>query len=166
MSLMVVDEHDAKELWYGMVHTNAAQKFQSRSRTNLILLISATSNSIIDRAIDSEDAQHKDFLRLDHVEGYHELSAKIKTFLSTAYAKWDADYVNIDDDVHLIKKENTASAVVINKLGFSVGMLSTMSLNSENLERRATSLFKLGMDTDAQEALKDATNLESKRNGK
>lgn len=25
---------------------------------------SATSNSILDRAIDSEDAQHKDFLRL------------------------------------------------------------------------------------------------------
>lgn len=63
---------------------------------------SATSNSILDRAIDSEDAQHKDFLRLDHVEGYHELSAKTKTFLSTAYAKWDADfYVKIDDDVHV-----------------------------------------------------------------
>lgn len=34
--------------------------------TNLIgfCLISATSNSILDRAIDSEDALHKDFLRL------------------------------------------------------------------------------------------------------
>ncbi|RVW19807.1 Beta-1,3-galactosyltransferase 7 [Vitis vinifera] len=31
---------------------------------------SATPNSILDRAIDSEDAHHNDFLRLEHVEGY------------------------------------------------------------------------------------------------
>ncbi|XP_027363246.1 beta-1,3-galactosyltransferase 7-like isoform X1 [Abrus precatorius] len=63
---------------------------------------SATSNSILDRAIDSEEAQHKDFLRLEHVEGYHELSAKTKIFFSTAVAMWDADfYVKVDDDVHV-----------------------------------------------------------------
>ncbi|KAG9451101.1 hypothetical protein H6P81_011066 [Aristolochia fimbriata] len=63
---------------------------------------SATSNSILDRAIDSEEAQHKDFLRLDHVEGYHELSAKTKIFFSTAVSKWDAEfYVKVDDDVHV-----------------------------------------------------------------
>ncbi|XP_044475233.1 beta-1,3-galactosyltransferase 7-like [Mangifera indica] len=63
---------------------------------------SATSNSILDKAIDSEDAQHKDFLRLEHIEGYHELSAKTKTFFATAVAKWDADfYVKVDDDVHV-----------------------------------------------------------------
>lgn len=91
-------------------------------------LISATSNSILDRALDSEEAQHKDFLRLvktflptpffsllphwkpssrhkilqEHVEGYHELSAKTKIFFATAVAKWDADfYVKVDDDVHV-----------------------------------------------------------------
>ncbi|WCJ44569.1 Galactosyltransferase family protein [Euphorbia peplus] len=63
---------------------------------------SATSNSILDRAIDSEDAQHKDFLRLKHVEGYHELSAKTKIFFSTAVAQWDAEfYIKVDDDVHV-----------------------------------------------------------------
>ncbi|XP_050376208.1 beta-1,3-galactosyltransferase 7 isoform X3 [Argentina anserina] len=63
---------------------------------------SATSNSILDRAIDSEESQHKDFLRLEHVEGYHELSAKTKNFFTTAVAKWDADfYVKVDDDVHV-----------------------------------------------------------------
>ncbi|GMI77160.1 hypothetical protein like AT1G77810 [Hibiscus trionum] len=63
---------------------------------------SATSNSILDRAIDSEAAQHKDFLRLEHVEGYHALSAKTKIFFSTAVAKWDAEfYVKVDDDVHV-----------------------------------------------------------------
>ncbi|KAJ4851440.1 Beta-1,3-galactosyltransferase 7 [Turnera subulata] len=63
---------------------------------------SATSNSILDRAIDSEEAQHRDFLRLEHVEGYHELSAKTKIFFSTAVAKWDAEfYIKVDDDVHV-----------------------------------------------------------------
>ncbi|KAJ4701231.1 Hexosyltransferase [Melia azedarach] len=63
---------------------------------------SATSNSILDKAIDSENAQHKDFLRLEHIEGYHELSAKTKIFFSTAVAMWDADfYVKVDDDVHV-----------------------------------------------------------------
>ncbi|XP_073010968.1 beta-1,3-galactosyltransferase 7 isoform X1 [Typha latifolia] len=63
---------------------------------------SATSNSILDKAIDSEEAQHHDFLRLEHVEGYHELSAKTKIFFSTAVAMWDADfYVKVDDDVHV-----------------------------------------------------------------
>ncbi|KAM0950933.1 putative galactosylxylosylprotein 3-beta-galactosyltransferase [Dioscorea sansibarensis] len=56
----------------------------------------------LDRAIDSEEAQHNDFLRLEHVEGYHELSAKTKIFFSTAVAKWDADfYIKVDDDVHV-----------------------------------------------------------------
>ncbi|XP_010916559.1 beta-1,3-galactosyltransferase 7 [Elaeis guineensis] len=63
---------------------------------------SATSHSILDRAIDAEDAQHNDFLRLDHVEGYHELSAKTKIFFATAIALWDAEfYVKVDDDVHV-----------------------------------------------------------------
>ncbi|CAN6480168.1 unnamed protein product [Victoria cruziana] len=63
---------------------------------------SATANSILDRAIDSEDAEHHDFLRLEHVEGYHELSAKTKIFFSTAIATWNAEfYVKVDDDVHV-----------------------------------------------------------------
>lgn len=101
-------------------------------------MCSATSNSILDKAIDSEEAQHNDILRLvrcilfnilnnyvlklfpglnsyglrssltllpviqEHVEGYHELSAKTKVFFSTAVAIWDADfYVKVDDDVHV-----------------------------------------------------------------
>ncbi|KAK4413261.1 Beta-1,3-galactosyltransferase 7 [Sesamum alatum] len=63
---------------------------------------SATSNSILDRALDSEESLHNDFLRLDHIEGYHQLSAKTKIFFMTAVAKWDADfYVKVDDDVHV-----------------------------------------------------------------
>ncbi|KAJ0247670.1 beta-1,3-galactosyltransferase 5 [Hirschfeldia incana] len=63
---------------------------------------SATPHSILDKEIDSEDAQYKDFFRLDHVEGYYNLSAKTKTFFSSAVAKWDAEfYVKIDDDVHV-----------------------------------------------------------------
>eukprot|EP00246_Nothoceros_aenigmaticus_P014707 TRINITY_DN5779_c0_g1_i1.p1 TRINITY_DN5779_c0_g1~~TRINITY_DN5779_c0_g1_i1.p1 ORF type:complete len:406 (-),score=47.47 TRINITY_DN5779_c0_g1_i1:896-2113(-) len=63
---------------------------------------SATPGGILDRAIEAEDAQHSDFLRLDHIEGYHELSAKTKIYFSTAVARWDADfYVKVDDDAHV-----------------------------------------------------------------
>ncbi|KFK44305.1 hypothetical protein AALP_AA1G240600 [Arabis alpina] len=63
---------------------------------------SAVPNSIIDKEIDAEDAQYKDFFRLDHVEGYYKLSAKTKIFFSSAVAKWDAEfYVKIDDDIHV-----------------------------------------------------------------
>lgn len=63
---------------------------------------SATTGGILDRAIEAEDKKHGDFLRLDHVEGYLELSAKTKTYFATAVALWDADfYVKVDDDVHV-----------------------------------------------------------------
>ncbi|XP_060209142.1 probable beta-1,3-galactosyltransferase 2 isoform X2 [Lycium barbarum] len=63
---------------------------------------SATSGGILDRAIEAEEKQHGDFLRLEHVVGYLELSAKTKSFFTTAIALWDADfYVKVDDDVHL-----------------------------------------------------------------
>ncbi|KAH7685206.1 Glycosyl transferase family 31 protein [Dioscorea alata] len=63
---------------------------------------SATPGGVLDRAIDAEDTETKDFLRLDHVEGYHELSMKTKIYFSTVVAIWDADfYVKVDDDVHV-----------------------------------------------------------------
>lgn len=38
----------------------------------------------------------------NHVEGYMELSAKTKTYFSTAVALWDAEfYIKVDDDVHV-----------------------------------------------------------------
>ena len=59
---------------------------------------SATPGGAMDCAVDTEAAATADFLRLDHVEGYHELSAKTRT----AVATWDADfYVKVDDDVHV-----------------------------------------------------------------
>ncbi|KAJ8632841.1 hypothetical protein MRB53_026177 [Persea americana] len=68
----------------------------------MISTCSVTSNSILDRAIDSEESHLNDFLRLEHIEGYHELSAKTKIFFSTAVGKWDAEfYVKVDDDVHV-----------------------------------------------------------------
>ncbi|KAL6332167.1 hypothetical protein AAG906_001881 [Vitis piasezkii] len=63
---------------------------------------SSTSGGILDKAIEAEERMHGDFLRLDHVEGYLELSGKTKTYFSTAVALWDADfYVKVDDDVHV-----------------------------------------------------------------
>jgi hypothetical protein len=41
-------------------------------------------------------------MRLDHVEGYLELSGKTRTYFATAVALWDANfYVKVDDDVHV-----------------------------------------------------------------
>ncbi|XP_022734893.1 probable beta-1,3-galactosyltransferase 4 [Durio zibethinus] len=63
---------------------------------------SATSGGILDKAIQAEDRRHGDILRLEHVEGYLELSAKTKAYFATAVALWDADYyVKVDDDVHV-----------------------------------------------------------------
>ncbi|CAH9122493.1 unnamed protein product [Cuscuta epithymum] len=63
---------------------------------------SATPGGVLDRAIDDEEAEYKDFLRLNHVEGYHELSTKTRIYFSTAFSIWDAEfYVKVDDDVHL-----------------------------------------------------------------
>ncbi|WRX30074.1 Glycosyl transferase [Theobroma cacao] len=63
---------------------------------------SATPGGVLDKALDREEAEHKDFLRLKHVEGYHQLSTKTRLYFSTAVAIWDAQfYVKVDDDVHL-----------------------------------------------------------------
>lgn len=63
---------------------------------------SATPGGILDRTVGAEEEQHRDFLRLNHVEGYHELSSKTVLYFATAVAKWDADfYIKVDDDVHI-----------------------------------------------------------------
>ncbi|KAK2658524.1 hypothetical protein Ddye_005057 [Dipteronia dyeriana] len=63
---------------------------------------SATTGGVLDKAIDAEEDEHQDFLRLNHVEGYHQLSTKTRLFFSTAISTWDASfYVKVDDDVHL-----------------------------------------------------------------
>lgn len=62
----------------------------------------ATAGGILDRAIEAEDSQHHDFMRLAHIEGYHELSAKTKIYFATAVSMWDAEYyIKVDDDVHV-----------------------------------------------------------------
>ncbi|XVE60659.1 hypothetical protein DITRI_Ditri05aG0146100 [Diplodiscus trichospermus] len=63
---------------------------------------SATAGGVLDKALDKEEAEHMDFLRLKHVEGYHKLSTKTRLYFSTAVSIWDAEfYVKVDDDVHL-----------------------------------------------------------------
>ncbi|TYI27561.1 hypothetical protein ES332_A05G185300v1 [Gossypium tomentosum] len=63
---------------------------------------SSTSGGILDKAIEAEEKVHGDFLRLQHVEGYLELSAKTKTYFATAVSWWDAEfYVKVDDDIHV-----------------------------------------------------------------
>ncbi|GMI77509.1 hypothetical protein like AT1G05170 [Hibiscus trionum] len=63
---------------------------------------SSTLGGILDKAIEAEERVHGDFLRLQHIEGYLELSGKTKTYFATAVSLWDAEfYVKVDDDVHV-----------------------------------------------------------------
>lgn len=88
-------------------YNNAGEQLEKAEREKGVVIRfvighSATAGGVLDRGIDAEDAEYRDFLRLNHVEGYHELSAKTRTFFSTASAMWDAEfYVKVDDDVHL-----------------------------------------------------------------
>uniref|UniRef100_M8C6D6 Hexosyltransferase n=1 Tax=Aegilops tauschii TaxID=37682 RepID=M8C6D6_AEGTA len=123
-----------------------------------LLANSATSNSILDKAIDAEDAQHHDFLRLDHVEGYHELSAKTKIFFSTAVGIWDADFfVKVDDDVHVnlgafyffdviafFQKKNPTSVYHLTALGYKLRL--NLRLSCRNLKYHEPEAWKFGED--------------------
>ncbi|KAG7593729.1 Glycosyl transferase family 31 [Arabidopsis thaliana x Arabidopsis arenosa] len=63
---------------------------------------SSSPGGVLDLTIEAEEEQHKDFFRLNHIEGYHELSSKTQIYFSSAVAKWDADfYIKVDDDVHV-----------------------------------------------------------------
>ncbi|KAJ0232844.1 Beta-1,6-galactosyltransferase GALT31A [Hirschfeldia incana] len=63
---------------------------------------SSSPGGVLDQTIEAEEEQHKDFFRLNHIEGYHELSSKTQIYFSSAVAKWDADfYIKVDDDVHV-----------------------------------------------------------------
>ncbi|KAK1401339.1 hypothetical protein POM88_000944 [Heracleum sosnowskyi] len=75
---------------------------------------SATSGGILDRAIEAEEQKHGDFLRMDHVEGYLELSTKTKIYFATVVALWDADfYVKVDDDVHVNIGKDLARHIIL-----------------------------------------------------
>ncbi|WVZ12638.1 hypothetical protein V8G54_017168 [Vigna mungo] len=87
-----------------MPQANERQKLEEEKGIIIRFVIghSSTSGGILDKAIEAEERLHADFLRLNHVEGYLELSAKTKTYFSTAVALWDAEfYVKVDDDVHV-----------------------------------------------------------------
>ncbi|EYU19437.1 hypothetical protein ABFS82_01G106800 [Erythranthe guttata] len=91
-----------RETW--MPQADALKKLEKDKRIVIRFVIghSATPGGVLDRALDAEEAEHKDFLRLNHVEGYHELSSKTQIYFSTAVSKWDADmYIKVDDDVHV-----------------------------------------------------------------
>ncbi|KAK3021711.1 hypothetical protein RJ639_046057 [Escallonia herrerae] len=68
----------------------------------LTAFVTSATGGILDKAIEEEDRKYGDFLRLDHVEAYQDLSAKTKLYFAIAAGLWDADfYVKVDDDVHV-----------------------------------------------------------------
>ncbi|KAL0306879.1 UNVERIFIED_CONTAM: putative beta-1,3-galactosyltransferase 2 [Sesamum radiatum] len=120
---------------------------------------SATLGGILDRAIEAEDQKHGDILRLDHVEGYLELSAKTKAYFATAVSLWDAEYyVKVDDDVHVNiatlgetlarhrKKPRVYIGCMKSVLSLLRGELDTTSLNTGNLGSLETSISAMQRD--------------------
>ncbi|CAK9174885.1 unnamed protein product, partial [Ilex paraguariensis] len=88
--------------------------------------------SILDRAIEAEDRKHGDFLRLEHIEGYLELSAKTKSFFTTVVALWDADFYVKYRIQHL--KFNPRNTVIPQKVQISEHyetIAQTMQLESQ-----------------------------------
>lgn len=87
------------------LHAGAKLKKLEKEKGIVIRFVighSSTPGGVLDKAIDAEEEEHKDFLRLNHVEGYHELSTKTRMYFSTAVSIWDADfYVKVDDDIHV-----------------------------------------------------------------
>lgn len=88
-----------------MIHAGAKLKELEKEKGIVIRFVighSATPGGALDKALDLEEAEYKDFLRLQHVEGYHQLSTKTRLYFSTAVSIWDAHfYVKVDDDVHV-----------------------------------------------------------------
>nr|XP_004507687.1 probable beta-1,3-galactosyltransferase 2 [Cicer arietinum] len=91
-----------RETWMPQVEDRKKLEEEKGIIIRFVIGHSSTSGGILDKAIGAEEKLHNDFLRLNHVEGYLELSAKTKTYFSTAVALWDAEfYVKVDDDVHV-----------------------------------------------------------------
>ncbi|KAK8921358.1 putative beta-1,3-galactosyltransferase 2 [Platanthera zijinensis] len=87
----------------------------------------ATPGGILDKAIEAEDKKHGDFLRLDHVEGYLELSGKTKAYFAAAVSMWDAEfYVKVDDDIHVnIATLGATLSKHRSKLGVYIGCMKS-----------------------------------------
>nr|GMD33504.1 probable beta-1,3-galactosyltransferase 2 [Ipomoea batatas] len=90
----------SRRKYFMVIGINTA--FSSRQRRDSVRATWMPQGGILDNAIEAEDKMHGDFLRLDHVEGYLELSTKTKTYFSTAVKLWNAEYyIKVDDDVHV-----------------------------------------------------------------
>ncbi|KAL3641522.1 putative beta-1,3-galactosyltransferase 8 [Castilleja foliolosa] len=89
-----------RETW--MLRGERLRKLEKEKGVVMRFVIGHNGDAAVDRAIDAEEAEHRDFLRLNHIEGYNRLSTKTRLFFSTAVSIWDAEfYVKVDDDVHL-----------------------------------------------------------------
>ncbi|KAK3014959.1 hypothetical protein RJ639_008119 [Escallonia herrerae] len=88
----------------------------------------------LDRGIDIENKQTKDFVILeDHVEAPEEIPMKTKTFFAHAAEKWDAEfYAKVNDDVYLnIDALANTLAVHLDKPRVYIGCMKSGEVFSE-----------------------------------
>ncbi|KAM7525089.1 hypothetical protein LguiA_014991 [Lonicera macranthoides] len=67
-------------------------KFYTYTESWIFMLLSVSSGGILVRAVEAEDKKNGNFMRLEHVEGYLELSSKTKIDFAGAVALWDVDF--------------------------------------------------------------------------
>ncbi|KAK4274457.1 hypothetical protein QN277_017671 [Acacia crassicarpa] len=87
-----------------MPRGDALKKLEERGVViRFVIGRSANRGDSLDRRIDEEHSQTKDFLILEgHEEALEELPKKVKFFFSAAVQNWDADfYVKVDDNIDL-----------------------------------------------------------------
>ncbi|VAI76312.1 unnamed protein product [Triticum turgidum subsp. durum] len=90
-------------------------------------------DSEVERAMDAEDKEYNDILRLNHVEGQDGLPLKIQMFLSTALSTWDADfYVKVDDDVHVNIGMPTQNPLLLVNVSPVFSCTEVFSLNTDH----------------------------------
>uniref|UniRef100_A0A453S1K7 Hexosyltransferase n=2 Tax=Triticinae TaxID=1648030 RepID=A0A453S1K7_AEGTS len=88
-------------------------------------------DSEVERAMDAEEKEYNDILRLNHVEGQDGLPLKIQMFLSSALSTWDADfYVKVDDDVHVNIGMPTQNPLLLVNVSLVFSCTEVFSLNT------------------------------------
>ncbi|EFN52007.1 hypothetical protein CHLNCDRAFT_10529, partial [Chlorella variabilis] len=77
-------------------------RLQGEQRILVRFVIGHSADAEQEAALNAEEAQHRDFVRLNLTEGYANLPTKTLAFLRAVTTQYDPQYiVKIDDDVYL-----------------------------------------------------------------
>ncbi|WIA20768.1 hypothetical protein OEZ85_005132 [Tetradesmus obliquus] len=83
-------------------HPEERAWFESEHSVVLRFIIGSSANASDELALQQEEQEHGDFMRLPLQEDYRALPNKTRTFFRAVTQQWDPDWViKMDDDVYL-----------------------------------------------------------------